>query len=78
MAFRIMITQEKKSKVIDEYRAHSDDTGSTEVQVAILTARIEELTSHFKEHSKATTLAEGFCVWLAKGADYLIILKAES
>ena len=46
-----MITQEKKSKVIDTYRTHPKDTGSTEVQIALLTARIEELTEHFKMHN---------------------------
>lgn len=43
---------EKKKTVIDKYAQHDGDTGSTEVQVALLTARIEDLTEHFKIHKK--------------------------
>lgn len=43
---------EAKSKVIQEYRRHDNDTGSPEVQVALLTQRINELTEHFKSHGK--------------------------
>ena len=45
-------TSEVKSKIIDDYRAHDTDTGSSEVQVALLTQRINELTEHFKIHKK--------------------------
>ena len=45
-------TSEVKGKVISEYRTHDTDTGSPEVQVALLTSRINELTEHFKTHSK--------------------------
>ena len=45
-------TREVKETIIHEYRAHENDTGSTEVQVALLTSRISELTEHFKTHSK--------------------------
>jgi small subunit ribosomal protein S15 len=44
-------TQEKQ-QIIEEYRVHESDTGSPEVQVAILTRRINELTEHFKTHKK--------------------------
>ncbi|MEP0774806.1 MAG: 30S ribosomal protein S15 [Acidobacteriota bacterium] len=44
--------QEAKDKVIAEYRRHDHDTGSPEVQVALLTRRIAYLTEHFKVHSK--------------------------
>lgn len=47
-----MITKEKKTKVISEYKTAAKDTGSPEVQIAILTARINELTDHFKTHPK--------------------------
>ena len=43
-------TREKKSDVIASYRTHETDTGSPEVQVALLTDRITELTEHFKVH----------------------------
>jgi small subunit ribosomal protein S15 len=45
-------TSEIKGKIISEYRTHESDTGSPEVQVAILTNRITELTEHFKTHTK--------------------------
>ena len=44
--------REQKSEIIDSYRTHDSDTGSPEVQVAILSARIRYLTEHFKIHSK--------------------------
>ena len=46
------ITPERKSAVIKEYATKKDDTGSPEVQVAILSERIANLTEHFKTHSK--------------------------
>lgn len=45
-------TREIKEKVITDYRTHEHDTGSPEVQVALLTSRINELTEHFKTHTK--------------------------
>jgi len=46
------ITQERKAKLIKEYGAKDSDTGSPEVQVAILSERISNLTEHFKDHKK--------------------------
>jgi small subunit ribosomal protein S15 len=46
------ITQERKSALIKEYGAKEGDTGSSEVQIAILTERIANLTGHFKSHVK--------------------------
>lgn len=45
-------TKEIKDQIIRDYRAHESDTGSTDVQVALLTQRINELTEHFKKHVK--------------------------
>ena len=45
-------TTEVKQQIITDYRIHESDTGSPEVQVAILTNRITELTEHFKTHTK--------------------------
>ena len=45
-------TVEIKEKIIQDYRTHEQDTGSPEVQVALLTNRITELTEHFKTHTK--------------------------
>lgn len=47
-----MLTKEKKQKVIAEYKNSDNDTGSPEVQIAILTSRINELTEHLKTHKK--------------------------
>ena len=44
--------KERKSEIIDSYRTHDSDTGSPEVQVAILSERIRYLTDHFKTHAK--------------------------
>ena len=44
------LTAEQKSKVVNDYQRSDSDTGSPEVQVALMTARIEDLTSHFKTH----------------------------
>jgi len=47
-----MITKDQKTTVIEENRTHETDTGSPEVQIAILTARIQQLTEHLKVHKK--------------------------
>ena len=44
--------KEKKTEIIESYRTHEGDTGSPEVQIALLTERINGLTEHFKEHKK--------------------------
>ncbi len=48
----MVMTPEDKDKVIKEYAKHEGDTGSPEVQVALLTNRISYLTEHFKSHAK--------------------------
>jgi len=47
-----MLTKTKKAKIIKETRVHETDTGSPEVQIAVLTKRIDELASHLKKHKK--------------------------
>jgi small subunit ribosomal protein S15 len=47
-----VLTNERKTEVISTYRAHATDTGSPEVQVALLSERINYLTEHFKAHVK--------------------------
>ena len=47
-----MLTQEAKQEIIKKYAVHEGDTGSAEVQIAVLTARIQYLTDHLKEHKK--------------------------
>ncbi len=46
------LTKEQKTELVDKYGRDGTDTGSTEVQVALLTARINELTEHLRTHSK--------------------------
>jgi len=47
-----VLVTEKKQEIINEFKKHDSDTGSPEVQIAILTARITYLTEHFKTHKK--------------------------
>ena len=47
-----MLTKQEKEKIIDEFETHQSDTGSPEVQIAILTKRINDLTEHLKTHRK--------------------------
>lgn len=48
----MVMTPEKKQEVIDQYKRHDGDTGSPEVQIALLSERIGYLTEHFKTHQK--------------------------
>jgi len=48
----VVMNAEEKQKIIDEYKTCEGDTGSPEVQVALLTARIKYLAEHFKSHKK--------------------------
>lgn len=47
-----MLTQEEKTALIKQYAVHEGDTGSPEVQIAVLTSRIAYLTEHLKDHKK--------------------------
>jgi len=46
------LPKEKKQEIITDFRVHENDSGSTEVQIALLTARIEHLRDHFETHKK--------------------------
>ena len=48
----MVLVKEKKTEIIEEFKAHARDTGSAEVQIALLTERINLLGSHFKLHKK--------------------------
>ena len=52
------MTSEKKKEIIDKYKLHESDTGSPEVQIAMLTERINHLTEHLKYHKKDHHLEE--------------------
>ena len=47
-----MLTKQEKDKIIDDFEIHQSDTGSPEVQIAILTRRINDLTEHLKAHPR--------------------------
>ena len=47
-----MLDKKKKKKLIEKFKTHANDTGSPEIQIAILTEEIKELTDHLKEHKK--------------------------
>lgn len=47
-----MLTRQKKDQIIEKFRTHKSDTGSAEVQIAILSAEIKELTKHLRDHRK--------------------------
>ena len=57
------MTQAEKQAIMAEYATHEGDTGSPEVQIAVLTKRINDLTEHLKEHHRITTHAVAFSRW---------------
>ncbi|HEV7503335.1 MAG TPA: 30S ribosomal protein S15 [Thermoanaerobaculia bacterium] len=70
-------TSEVKEKIISEYRTHENDTGSPEVQVAILTSRIVELTEHFKTHTKDHHSRRGLLKMVGRRRRLLDYLKGK-
>ena len=71
-----MITSEKKQELIQIHRRHEGDTGSPEVQIAILTDRINELTVHLKEHKKDHHSRRGLLKMVGNRRNLLNYLKA--
>ena len=70
-----MITKEKKQAIIKEYATKEGDTGSPEVQVAILTARINELNEHLADHKKDFHSRRGLLKMVGKRRNLLNYLK---
>ena len=70
-----MISAEKKQAIIKQYATKEGDTGSPEVQVAVLTARIEELTAHLKENQKDNHSRRGMYKMIGKRRGLLDYLK---
>ena len=70
-----MITKEKKAAIIKEYGLKEGDTGSPEVQVAILTARIAELTEHLKVNKKDNHSRRGLFMMVGQRRNLLEYLK---
>jgi small subunit ribosomal protein S15 len=70
-----MMTAERKQEVIGEYRTHGSDTGSPEVQAAILSERIRHLTEHLKGHPKDHASRRGLLMMVGKRAALLKYLQ---
>ena len=69
------ISSEQKTQVIDDYRTHEADTGSPEVQVAILTHKIRALTEHLKKHKKDHASRRGLLMMVGKRTTILRYVK---
>jgi small subunit ribosomal protein S15 len=72
------ITAERKQALIKEHGRAKDDTGSPEVQVAILTSRINTLTEHFKGHAKDNHSRRGLLMMVNKRRSLLDYLRREN
>ena len=72
----MVLQKEEKTGIIDEFRLHDNDTGSPEVQVAILTKRINGLTEHLKEHKKDHHSRRGLLKMVGQRRRLLNYLKA--
>ncbi|MEI7590914.1 MAG: 30S ribosomal protein S15 [Deltaproteobacteria bacterium] len=70
-----MLDTQKKQAIISDFRAHDKDTGSPEVQAAILTERITYLTEHFKSHKKDHHSRRGLLKLVSKRKGLLNYLK---
>ena len=70
-----MLAREQKQSIIDQYRTHASDTGSPEVQIAILSERIGQLTEHFKTHKKDHASRRGLLMLVSKRRRLLDYLK---
>ncbi len=71
------ITGERKTELIEKFAQVSNDTGSPEVQVAVLTERISNLTEHFKAHKKDVHSRRGLLMMVSKRRRLLDYLKSK-
>ena len=69
------LSSENKSKIVAEYARGDNDTGSPEVQIALMSARISELTEHFGEHKKDIHSRQGLLKMVSKRRKLLDYLK---
>jgi len=69
------VTAERRTSLIESYRTHDDDTGSPEVQIALLTERINGLTEHFKSHAKDHASRRGLLKMVGRRRRLLSYLK---
>lgn len=67
--------REVKEKIVGDYKTHTSDTGSSQVQIALLTQRINELTEHFKVHNKDNHSRRGLLKMVSRRRKLLDYLK---
>jgi small subunit ribosomal protein S15 len=73
----VALTKDRKTELIGSYKNHESDTGSPEVQVAILSERINYLTEHFKAHAKDHHSRRGLLMLVGRRRRLLDYLKAK-
>jgi len=73
----VSLTKENKTEVLKEYRVHESDTGSPEVQIALLSKRITELQDHFATHKKDHHSRRGLLKMVGKRRRLLDYLKSK-
>ena len=69
------ITKDRKTQIIDQFRRETTDTGSPEVQIALLTARINELHEHMRAHKKDHASRRGLLMMVSKRSSLLNYLR---
>ncbi|SDB89095.1 SSU ribosomal protein S15P [Pelagirhabdus alkalitolerans] len=69
------ISQERKNEIINEFKTHENDTGSPEVQIAVLTAEITSLNDHLREHKKDHHSRRGLLKMVGKRRNLLNYLR---
>lgn len=72
-----MLDKKAKDKIIKKFRTHEGDTGSTEIQIAILTEEIRQLTDHLKTHKKDFSSRRGLLKKVSERRKLLVYLKRE-
>jgi len=72
-----MLTSEEKTKIIQKYKIHDVDTGSSEIQIALLSEEIQKLLSHLKKHPKDLHSKRGLLKMVSKRRKLLKYLKKE-
>ena len=73
-----MLKSNKKAKIIEEYKLHKKDTGSSDIQVAILTNQINQLARHLKKHPNDNHSRRGLLKMVAQRRKLLDYLKSEN
>lgn len=72
------LTKQEKTELIGEFHRHDNDTGSPEVQIAILSRRIEQLTEHLKEHKHDESSRRGLLKLVGQRRRHLAYLKTKN